>query len=327
MQNKTVLALMQIKGISRKTIIRQIPISAGMDCSAESLSALLSGSSSLRISVPSEEGINAAIKSADKIISECDRLGIRIITYLDHDYPKMLKKSTDYPSIIYVLGDLSWIDNMNAVAIIGTREPSPYGYRVACKLGEAFANRGFADISGLAIGCDTGGHIGCLTAGGRTAAVLAGGLDKVYPASNRRLADEILAKGGALISEYPPYAQPYRAAFVERDRLQAALSDGVFVIETREQGGSHHAVRFAKEYGRPVGCFSHPEKFALIPEAAGNRMLIGNETAIPVADDDDLDRFCITLRDYRNGTGSHEPVQEDYQQLSLDNIHSIWKEQ
>lgn len=327
MQNKTVLALMQIKGISRRTIIQHIPVTAGTECSAESISSLLAKSSAARIPHPTRDMVEEAIRRADKVISDCESLGIRIITYLDPEYPKMLKKSTDYPSILYVLGDLSWIDTMNAVAIIGTREPSPFGYKVAHKLGEAFANRGFADISGLAVGCDTGGHTGCLSAGGRTAAVLAGGLDKVYPASNRRLADEILRKGGALISEYPPYAAPYRAAFVERDRLQAALSDGVFVIETREQGGTHHAVRFAGEYGRVIGCFSHPEKYAFIPEAAGNRMLVENGTAVPVANDSDLDRFCELLKDYHEKACRQEPAPEEYEQLSFDSILQIRKEQ
>ena len=324
MKNQIVLALIQLRSIGRRTLIRQIPLAADTECSIENIQNILEKARTKhsRIPEPTPEELKDAIENSEKIIGDCGRLHIQIITYLDSVYPKLLKKCADPPAVLYALGDTGWLDSMDSVAIIGTREPSQYGARVAAKIGEAFSERQFADISGLAIGCDTGGHKGCLRGGGKTAAVLAGGLDSIYPASNRGLAAEILEKGGALLSEYPPFTEPVKAAFVERDRLQAALTPGVFVIETREQGGSFHAIKFAKEYGRILGCYRHPDPYASLPEGAGNRRLIAEGSAVPVGSDCELDLFCEMLKKKRLELteGDKKPAPESFRQMTFEDI-------
>ncbi|MBQ6544171.1 MAG: DNA-protecting protein DprA [Lachnospiraceae bacterium] len=301
MQNQIVLALMQLGGIGRKTILRKIPAYAGMDCTPETLSSVLEEARALHRGIPEfgAAALTDALLKAERVTLECRRLGIRIVTYLDEEYPKLLWRSADPPALLYVLGDISFLDEMNTVAIIGTREPSSFGMRTAEKMGRAFAECGFADVSGLAAGCDTGGHRGCLAVGGKTAAILPCGIDRIYPPENRGLAKEIAEKGGALISEYPPGTEAFQGAFVERDRLQAALSDGLLVIETGLSGGTHFTVRFAEDYGRIVGCVRHPEAFAKIPEAAGNRMFLSQGRAIPVGDEEEFAAFCSSLRKKR----------------------------
>ncbi len=270
---------------------------AGMDCTPKALFSVLEEARTLYRGIPafSEEEAAAAVRAAESTADTCERLGIRIITFLDEEYPKLFWRSADPPALLYVLGDTSFLDEMNTVAIIGTREPSPFGMRTAEKLGRTFAERGFADVSGLATGCDTGGHRGCLAAGGKTAAILPCGFDRIYPPENRGLAKEIAEKGGALISEYPPGTEAFQGAFAERDRLQAALSDGLLVVETGLGGGTHFTVRFAEEYGRVVGCVRYPEALAGIPEAAGNRMFLSQGRAVPVGDEKELAAFCSCL--------------------------------
>ena len=317
MENKIILALMQLKGISRKTIINRMSINTGCICDVETINDLLWKTKNhfSRMQEYSSLEIEQAIEDASRIIENCEKLNIKMLTYLDHEYPEKMKKTTDYPAVIYYKGDISCLSTMNSVAIVGTREPSEYGRRIAFKLGESFAKRGFVDVSGLAIGCDTGGHEGCIAGNGKTIAVLAGGLDKIYPAVNKGLAEEIVKTGGALLSEYPPYSAPFKSAFVDRDRIQAALSDGVMVIETREKGGTWHAVRFAGDYGRPVGCFKHPTKYEGIPQASGNRLMIHDGIAHPLENDTDLDNFCILLK---KPNETIEKKKEEYNQLTID---------
>lgn len=299
MYTKAILALMQLNGVSRKTIINNIPISKKTEYSLAGLSEVIeeARNNKKRVKDYSEEELSKAINEAEKIQDNCSKLNIKILSFLDDEYPILLKLSSDPPAIIYYQGDLSYVNTMDAVAIIGTREPSAFGAKIAHKLGDSFAKRGFVDVSGLAIGCDTEGHKGCLNAGGKTIAVLAGGLDSIYPAVNKGLAKEIVEKGGALLSEYPPHSTVYRGAFVERDRIQAALSCGVMVIETREQGGTLHAVRYSEEYERLAACFRHTDKYKDIEQARGNKMLVNDGRAVYVGNDDELDDYCKKLKE------------------------------
>ncbi|MCR5420419.1 MAG: DNA-processing protein DprA [Lachnospiraceae bacterium] len=331
MKKKIVLTLMQLKGISRKTVLNHISIPNNIDCSKEAVFQILEEArrDSKKIREYTSEDIKNAIEEAEKIQDNCLKMDIKILSFLDEGYPQLLRKSDDPPSLIYYKGDLSYINSMNAVAIIGTREPSTFGSKVANKLGESLAIRGFVDVSGLALGCDTEGHKGCLNAGGKTIAVLAGGLEKIYPAVNKKLAEEIVEKGGAIMSEYPPYANVFKGAFVDRDRIQAALSSGVMVIETREKGGTLHAVRYAGDYDRLVGCVKHTGKYSDIEQSEGNKMLVRNGKAVFIANDADLDEFCENMNIKRNELmKSQEDVlqqDEEYVQMSLFDEYPIAK--
>ena len=170
---------------------------------------------------------------------------IQIVTYLDANYPKRLKNIIDQPTVLYYKGNIECLNKKDTVAIIGTREPTEYGVKIARNLGSSFGKRDYVVVSGLALGCDMYGHEGCLDENGTTVAVMPCGLDTVYPAKNKPLAEKILDKGGCLISEYPIKTRVFKNFFVERDRLQSGLSDGVFVIETGEKGGKLHTVGYA----------------------------------------------------------------------------------
>lgn len=319
MRNEIVLALMQLKGIHARLITKSIPVSDGMDCTVDNIEDLLRKGKGNSSRVPYCTGyeIAEAIRESQRIMDDCHMLGISIMTFLDKDYPILLKKSENYPAVLYYKGDLSGINNENTVSIVGTREPTAFGYKVAEKLGESFAQRGFTVVSGLARGCDAGAHIGCLKASGKTIAVLPAGLDKIYPASSIQIASDILNKGGALISEYQPYIAPYMGSYIARDRIQAALSAGVFVIETKKEGGTFHAVEAAQKYGRILGAFKHPEKYLSIEQAEGNKNLIAYKIAIPVSNDKDLELFCEKLKKKNKELLTPIEKEPEYQQLSL----------
>lgn len=293
MKNKIVLALMQLKGISRKTILKSFRLSSDMECTIDVIAEAVdrAGMENGRVKKFSDLEIQEAIEKADQIIEDCQKNDIAITTYLDKEYPKKLMTISDAPTILYYKGDIQCLNELNSVAIIGTRQPTDYGMRIAKNLGASFGKRSYVVVSGLALGCDTGGHEGCLEVNGKTVAVMAGGLDKVYPAKNKKLAERILEQGGALISEYPPYTDAFKNFFVERDRLQSGLSDGVLVVETGEKGGTLHTAQYCLDYQRVLACYLHPEKYLHDEKTFGNQKLISEGKAMAVGNDAELKAF------------------------------------
>jgi DNA processing protein len=145
-----------------------------------------------------------------------------------------------------------------AVTIVGSRRASGYGRQVATTLARDLATAGFVVVSGMAIGIDSCAHAGALEAEGRTVAVLAGGPDVPYPPSKRRLYNEIIDRGGAVVSEWPPGRTPFREDFVERNRIMAALSAMSVVVEAADPSGSRATARDAEGLGRKVGAVPGP---------------------------------------------------------------------
>lgn len=185
------------------------------------------------------------------------KLGIKTICYFDENYPKRFKDMAysvgfDFPVLIYYLGDIELLNSAKICAIIGTREVSSkvkdYGMRIAKKM----VDDGYVVVSGLAEGCDTIGHRGCLDAGGKTIAIVGTPLNTVFPKINKSLQDEILAKGGLVISEYPIGFKCGAFAFVQRDRLQALGSDVVIALQTSIDGGTMHASKATYKYNKKL---------------------------------------------------------------------------
>ena len=224
-----------------------------------------------------------------------DKLGVQAFAFHEDGYPGRLRKMPDPPAVLFVKGDRKGLDAEKGIAVVGTRQPTSFGKEVAQRSGRAAADAGYVVVSGLAYGCDTHAHEGCIEAEGIGVVVLAHGLDRVYPARNRDLADRILAGGGCLASEYPVGTKPVTAAFPERDRIQSGLSDGLLVIETDVKGGTMHTVRFARAQGRPVACIDHPARLRWETKTRGNRMLIEEGKAEPIADGDALVGFLKGL--------------------------------
>lgn len=172
-----------------------------------------------------------------------------IISFFDKDYPDSLKITIDRPAILYCEGDLNCLRD-KCLAVIGTREPTVHGQIIANNITKWFSDKGWNIVSGLAKGIDSIAHRSAIDNNGKTIAVMAQGLEKIYPAENKKLALDIVNSGGILISEYSYGSQTFRNNFVQRDRIQAGLSAAVLMIQSDLKGGSLHASRSAINYGR-----------------------------------------------------------------------------
>ena len=175
-------------------------------------------------------------------------LGHRLIKKTSAEYPVGLGDLEDPPSL-FVEGKLG---EMPGVAVVGTRRCTREAIDLAEAFGVAIARSGWTTVSGLARGIDAAAHRGCLRDGGHAVAVLGSGIDVCYPEENRPILDEILAEGGAVVSEYPPGTPPDRWRFPARNRIIAAMSSAVVVVEAAKTGGALITARLAAEIGRPV---------------------------------------------------------------------------
>ena len=199
---------------------------------------------------------------------------IHTIKKNDPLFPQALRAiGDDCPEVIYAMGNLDLLACERSVAIIGARAASSDGCTKARELGAQYASNGYVVVSGLALGCDTGAHRGCLDAGGHTIAIVGSGLDIVHPVENTQLQEQILASGGLVISEQPLGVKPIGRRLVARNRLQAAMSQEVVVAECPEHSGTMHTVRFAQKYGKPVKAV----RFSFKDESnSGNWFIINN---------------------------------------------------
>lgn len=176
---------------------------------------------------------------------------INCMSIADAPYLEPLSHLAKPPSHLYVRGLLPRARHPT-VAIVGTRRPTSYGKDVSYDLAYKLAKKGVVIMSGLAFGVDALAHRGALDAGGRTIAVLAGGLDHIYPAAHTALASEILARGGAIISEYPPGSATHKHQFLARNRLISGLADVLVVTEAGERSGTLSTVNHALDQNKEV---------------------------------------------------------------------------
>lgn len=176
---------------------------------------------------------------------------MKIIYQADENYPEKLKNIYAPPAKLYLLGDEN-ILNMPSIAIIGCRQASDYGKKVAFRFAYELAKKGIVIISGLARGIDTYSHLGAVKANGKTIAILGSGFRNIYPPENKGLCKEIIQKGGAIITEYEMEAKPEKEHFPARNRLISGLSNGVLVVEAKEKSGTLITVDHALEQGKDV---------------------------------------------------------------------------
>lgn len=199
--------------------------------------------------VTSTEISNEYINWADKMVSIADDADDFIISQQDAVYPKLLSSTKDAPAFLYCRGNMKLL-NKPSVAIIGTREPSKDGKVICERVTKWFTEKDWVIVSGLALGVDTVAHSSCIKNHGKTIVVYGNHLNKIYPAENVELVNEILSTNGLLISEYPYDNKPHRSQFVERDRIQAGLSSGVILVQSDLTGGSMHASKSILRYDR-----------------------------------------------------------------------------
>ncbi len=192
-----------------------------------------------------------SLDAADKILADCQRLDIHILTLQDAAYPGRLKNIYDPPCLLYMKGRLPVFDEEMAVAVVGTRKCTPYGTACAEKLGYGLTCGGAVVVSGLAMGIDSAATRGALRAGGVTVAVVGNGLDVKYPYESRYLYDDVAA-AGVLLSEYPPGAKALKNHFPARNRILSGLSVATLVVEAPAQSGALITAETAMEQGREV---------------------------------------------------------------------------
>ncbi len=180
------------------------------------------------------------------------QLGGDILILDDGIYPQLLREIADPPITLYVRGEWEACFPQPCVGVIGSRLCSTYGKNSAEMLSRDLASRGICVVSGLARGIDTSAHRGAIAGGGRTIAVIGTGLDSVYPKENARLVDEILASGGAVVTQFPLGTPPIPENFPYRNRIISGLSHGVLIVEASERSGSLITARLAMEQNREV---------------------------------------------------------------------------
>jgi DNA processing protein len=190
-------------------------------------------------------------EAIEKELCELPNIGARLVKWSDADYPSNLRQIADPPPFLFVRGPAQLTDS-NCIAVVGARAASDIGRRMAQRLGLELAAKGFTVVSGLARGIDGEAHQGALDAHGKTLAVLGCGVDVIYPAEHRQLAEAIIAGGGALISELPIGAQPLAENFPTRNRILSGLCLGVVIVEAAEKSGSLITARMALEQDRQV---------------------------------------------------------------------------
>ena len=213
---------------------------------------------------------NKSLAMADRVLADCARKDIFIITMADALYPERLKNIYQPPLLLYGKGAMPLFDEEAAVAVVGTRSCTPYGIHCAEKLGYELTQQGGMVVSGMAKGIDAAAMRGALRFGGFTCGVLGGGVDVIYPAENRRLYEDIAATG-VLLSEYPPQTEPEAWHFPVRNRILSGLSVAVAVVEAPERSGALITAENAIEQGRDVFAVPGPID---APNSAGCHRLI-----------------------------------------------------
>ena len=223
-------------------------------------------------------------KSPDKILEFCAKNKIRILTPEEIDYPDMLREIYSPPAVLYVAGSWENLQDRLCIAVVGTRQLTPYGDKMARYLSCELARNGIVTVSGLAAGVDSCCHSATLLAGGKTIAVQGCGIDRCYPATNDVLKTKILENGGAVLTEFPPGTEPLAYHFPIRNRIIAGLCHGTVVVEGQRKSGSLITAGFALTEGRDV--FAIPGNVDQMMSEAPNWLI--REGAIMVRSTDDI---------------------------------------
>ncbi len=235
-----------------------------------------------------------AIANYNKEKNEKD--GIFFCTKEDELYPTELKKLKNAPSVLYYKGNIKAVNEHKNIAIIGSRQCSDDGERISYDTGKYIAQENLNVINGLALGCDEAALRGALDNNGKCIVLLPSGLDNIQPKSNRSLSDEIVEKGGCLISEYPVGSELKKYNYVERDRLQSGISQGVIVIEAGIKSGTMHTVDYAMKQYKRLACYYH----GLLEYSTGNKYLEETGSAHIIRQNSNLIEFVKSIKEEKS---------------------------
>ena len=243
------LALKAVRGVGNRLFLRLLDHFKSPErvfkAEKPELMAVEGVGRSLAASIAGKEPTREVINDLERVIEN----GAYIVTFLDSDYPVLLKEIFDPPPFLYVFGKLQ--ANSVNIAVVGSRNATTYGRTATLRLSQDLATRGLTVVSGMARGIDSAAHKGALSVGGETIAVLGCGLGTVYPAENMRLFERIQKKG-AVISEFPFLAPPEAHHFPARNRIISGLSVGTVIVEATHKSGSLITAKLAAEQGREV---------------------------------------------------------------------------
>ena len=288
-----------------------------------------------------------SMAEVDRILDQCDQLGIRVMTRQDATYPQRLAAIPQPPLVLYAKGRPLAVDDEVAIAMVGTRSCTPYGERVAGKLAMELTHSGALVVSGMAQGIDAASVRGALMAGGRVVSVIAGGLDVIYPRYHRSLYEDVVASG-LLLSEYPPGTQHMASHFPVRNRILSGLSLGVVVVESPRWGGSLLTANHALDQNRDVyavpGAVDAPASEGtnrLIQEGAAKLVTCGedilcewrNRFPVKLGVQTPMDPQVVEQRLHhleQTTQPEHQPTQPERREKEVDNPESMeyidWKE-
>lgn len=324
MKKQLIITLLNISGVSRKTVVHLIENGIDKNLMIDKLDVrniqlifTKSRITNKKIPLPTIESIEEALVKSENIMEESLMCGINSICILDEDFPKCLKELKDPPVIIYYKGNINCINNEKAVAIVGSRNATIHGFKISQRLGAIFAQDDYVVISGLAKGIDEAAHMGCLKEKGKTIAVLPSGLDNIYPASNKKLTEDILKNNGCIISEYQVGTEVFKNYFIERDRLQSALSKAVIVVETTITGGTMYTANYALEQNKILACYKPEIGFKNNYYLQGNIKLINEKCAMELNHSSDIEKLKERITKEKELSTLSIEKKETFQQTTL----------
>ncbi len=231
------------------------------------------------------------INETDIYIKKLKEKGVEIVTIYSDVYPESLKNIDDRPLVLFCKGNTLLLKNENMIAVVGTRKPTNYGRDVTQLFSKELAKSGVVVVSGLAYGIDAEAGRSAVEVGGKTIAVLGGGVNKIYPSSNIPLANKIIANGGLVLSEYLPDESPRQYYFPERNRIISGLSKGVLIIEAGENSGSLITASIAIEQNKEI--FVVPANVTSTASFGSNKLIREYPECLVIYPQDILDRLHI----------------------------------
>lgn len=237
---------------------------------------------------------NRNLNFIEKVIKNYDELGIKVVTIRSEAYPELLKEIYSSPILLYCKGDISLLKT-ECLGVVGTRRATKYGKDMGSKFVKDIASEKITIVSGLAEGIDTVAHKSTLEVGGKTIAILGGGLLNIYPTSNIKLAEEIVEKGGLLVSEYKPNEPAINYHFPVRNRIIAGLTKAVLIVEATEKSGSMHTKNYAIDFGREV--FAMPARINDIYSAGCNKCIASGQARMVISPSEIVEFFGGSMKE------------------------------
>lgn len=284
-----VLVLQSVKGVGNRTLVKIIDFYRANNLKTiheldfTKVPKLKSEIAQSAVYLFTSSEYEALSKDFEESLSKWSDAGIRVLAYGTSDYPMQLNSLPDPPALLFCKGNFDLIKNPKSIAVVGTRNNTKLGEKIAYRTVEHFSKEGFCIVSGLAIGIDAIAHRAALENQGHTLAVLVD-LISIAPSNHRDLAEQILCQGGLLVSENPPGTKIIPPLFAKRDRIQAGLALAVFAIETSIDGGTMHAVKAASSLKHKVfvpnaSAAGYPDLG--IEQISGTQKLVNDGVATP----------------------------------------------